>query len=783
MTRKGLYRYTRLMFGITCAPEMFQKLMEQILSGCDGVLIFLDDIVVHAPDKELHDTRLRKVMNRLREYNVLLNREKCVFAVSQIRFIGHIFTASGVTPIHDHLAAVREFRAPTNNEEVRSYLGLVNYVGKYIPNLATVSEPLRRLTKKGVPFEWNQEQQHAFDLLKTSLSNHSVLGYYDVNDRTQVIADASPVGLGAVLIQFKKSEPRIISFANRSLTAPEKNYAQTEKEALALVWAVERFHYFLFGRQFELVTDHKALEILFAPKSKPCARIERWVIRLMAYKFTVVYKPGKTNIADPLSRLIFNEPAAVNKSNATEQYIRWILSYAEPKAIKLQEIEAISATDEEIQMIKKALNNNEWPGELALFKPFANEMCFAGEILLRNTKIVMPVPLRERTLQLAHEGHPGMSVMKRRLRAKVWWPKIDRQAEELIKKCRGCILVSAPNAPEPLRRTTLPSAPWEHLAIDFLGPMPSGHYIFVVVDYYSRFFEVDIMTKIDSARTIKRLKSIFARFGLPITITADNGTQLISAEFKQYCDAHNIELNTSTPYWPQMNGEVERQNKSLLKRMIICQEQKGNWQEDLEQFLLMYRSTAHSTTLKSPAEMMFGRNIRDKLPSIEQKKGVEGHDSETYDRDTLMKAKGKEYADRKRHAKSIDIEEGDSVLAKRQVSTNKLATTFEPTVFKVVKRKGSEATIVNTNTNSTYRRNVAHLKKVSPDFNHPVDNSFASSPIPSTSSVAPPAAPSTTLSVQRAQPSSSPSSTPPPPPPASTERPQRERRVPARYMS
>lgn len=437
-------------------------------------------------------------------------------------------------------------------------------------------------------------------------------------------------------------------------------------------------------------------------------------------------------------------------SNPTEQYIRWILSYAEPKAVKLQEIEAVSANDDEIQSIKKALDVNIWSDSLALFKPFANELCFAGDILLRNTKIVIPDTLKDQIMQLAHEGHPGMSVMKRRLRAKVWWPKIDRQVEEFVKKCRGCTLVSAPSAPEPLRRTKLPSSPWEHLAIDFLGPLPSGHYVFVVVDYHSRFFEVEIMTKIDSAATIRRLKSIFARFGLPITISADNGRQLVSEEFKQYCEANNIELNTTTPYWPQMNGEVERQNESLLKRMIICQEQKGNWQEDLEQYLLMYRSTPHSTTLKTPAEMLFGRNIRDKLPSIEQTKGVE--DGETYDRDTMMKAKGKEYADKKRHAKTSDIAEGDSVLAKRQVITNKLNTVFEPTVFKVVQRSGAEATIVNAGTNSTYRRNVAHLKKVSPQFN-------------STDAVSAPP-PSLTL----------PAVSPAP-------RPQRERKIPQRYSS
>lgn len=262
-TRKGLFRYTQLLFGMNCAPEIFQKLMEQILSGCEGVLVFIDDIVVHAPTKGCHDLRLKKVLNRLREFNVTLNKEKCKFSASEIEFYGHRLSNDGIRPLQDHISAVQDFRMPNNAEEVRSFLGLMNYVGKFIPNLATISEPLRYLTKQNTSFEWSPEHIHSFNQLKSSLIKHSTLGYYSVHDRTQVIADASPVGLGAVLIQFKGNEPRIISYANRSLTAPERNYAQTEKEALALVWAVERYHYFLFGRQFELITDHKALEILF----------------------------------------------------------------------------------------------------------------------------------------------------------------------------------------------------------------------------------------------------------------------------------------------------------------------------------------------------------------------------------------------------------------------------------------------------------------------------------------------------------------------------------------
>ncbi|XP_055307067.1 uncharacterized protein K02A2.6-like [Sitodiplosis mosellana] len=709
ITKKGLFRYKRLMFGITCAPEIFQKIMEQILQGCDGCLNYMDDVIVFAPTKELHDSRLQKVLERLNEYNVTLNKEKCVFGVSEIIFLGHRLSPDGIKPTHDKILAIKQFREPHSTEETRSYLGLVNYLGKFIPNLATVSEPLRMLIKNDAVFEWNAEQQEAFEILKQCISEESTLGYYNVNDRTQVIADASPVGLGAVLIQFnERGVPRIICYANRSLTDVEKRYAQTEKEALALIWAVERFHFYLFGREFELITDHKPLEVIFGPRSKPCARIERWVLRLQSYKYKVVYKPGKTNIADPLSRLIQEtspQPAVSTKSN---EYVAWILSYAEPKAIKLQEILSESTKDVMIQSVKSAIYENVWNESASPFKHFETELCFEDDILLRGNRIVLPACLWNRALELAHEGHPGISVMKRRLRSKVWWPGLDKQVEDYVKKCKGCTLVSAASVPEPLKSTKLPSEPWQHIAIDFLGPLPSGHYLFVVVDYYSRFFEVEVMKKIDATETIKALKVIFARFGISLSIKADNGPEFPSEEFKQFCETNNIRLINTTPYWPQENGEVERQNRSLLKRLKISQDAKRDWREDLQDFLLMYRSTPHSTTGKTPSEMLFNRNIRDKLPSMNQ--GMDFGDEETRDRDSVNKAKTKVYADLKRHARPSQIEVGDFVVTKRQIKTNKLATDFDPTVFKVIKRDGSEVLIQNPETLTQYRRNVAHVK-------------------------------------------------------------------------
>lgn len=715
ITRKGLFRYKRLMFGITCAPEIFQKLMEQLLSGCEGCLVYIDDVLLFGKDEAELRERTDKVLRILSEKGVILNDEKCVFGVKEIQFLGHKLTGNGIAPSEDKVWAVKQFRIPKTMEEVRSFLGLVTYVGKFIPNLATITDPLRRLTQKGIHFQWKNEQQQAFDELKGLITSDICLGYYNVDDQTQLYVDASPVGLGAVLVQHDRHGPRIISYASKSLSSVEKRYCQTEKEALALVWGVERFYYYLFGREFELITDHKPLEVIFGPKSKPCARIERWVLRLQSYKYKIIYKSGKTNIADPLSRLVVDSNNEDSFDDYSEYYVNWIAEQATPKALQTAEIIEHALKDNTVQALKTAIYENTWTDELKPFKIFETELCFAGEILLRGSRIVMPESLRERTMEIAHEGHPGMSIMKRRLRSKVWWPKMDQQVEAFVKKCRGCTLVSAPPAPEPMQRKQLPDRPWEHLAIDFHGPLPSGHNLLVIVDYYSRYMEIEIMKKIDSTETIKRLRKVFARFGIPLTITADNGRQLISTEFKNYCEENGIKLISTIPWWPQQNGEVERQNRSILKRLVISQNAKRNWEDDLQDYLMMYRSTQHSTTLKTPSEMMFGRNIRDKMPSICQPLETTEKDDETRDRDKEKKEKEKEYADNQRKAKQNDIKEGDEVLVKQLIKPNKLAPTFNPTVHKVLKRKGPDVTIQSTETNSTYRRNVAHLKKVHND--------------------------------------------------------------------
>lgn len=273
------------MFGVSCAPVMFQKVLEKLLLGCEGTANFIDDIIIFGADEKEHDERLNRVLQVLKNNNVLLNKKKCIYKTKRIEFLGHELTEKGVKPLNKYIEAIHSTRKPTNVEELQSFLGLANYVGKWIANLASVTEPLRKLLRlklsksADIRKYWTSAQDKAFETIKNRLSNIPTLGYYNPADKTQVIADASPNGLGAVLVQIDRKGPRVIAFGNKSLTDCEKRYCQTEKEALALVWAVEHFKIYLFGKEFELISDHKPLEIIFGPKSKPCARIERWVLR------------------------------------------------------------------------------------------------------------------------------------------------------------------------------------------------------------------------------------------------------------------------------------------------------------------------------------------------------------------------------------------------------------------------------------------------------------------------------------------------------------------------
>lgn len=261
---KGLYRYKRLLFGINSAPEIHQRIIQQILQDILNCRNNADDIIVFGKDQDEHDKTLRLVLQRLREKNLTLNKAKCEFNMSQLKFLGHTLSKEGVKPDTAIIKAINNFRVPTNPTEVKSFLGLVNFCAKYIRDFATLAEPLRKLTRKEVKWQWNSEQQIAFETLKQRLTSADVISYYNQNAETNVIVDGSPFGLGAILNQEQSDGNfKPVAYASKTLSPVERRYSQTEREALSVYWAIKRFNMYLYGMSFTVYTDHKPLERIF----------------------------------------------------------------------------------------------------------------------------------------------------------------------------------------------------------------------------------------------------------------------------------------------------------------------------------------------------------------------------------------------------------------------------------------------------------------------------------------------------------------------------------------
>ena len=346
-----------------------------------------------------------------------------------------------------------------------------------------------------------------------------------------------------------------------------------------------------------------------------------------------------------------------------------------------------------------------------MYKAIRDELWIMGQLVMRGNKVVMPEKLWNQTIQLAREGHQGMVRTKSRLREKVWWPNLDKQVEKLITACYLCQLVGPRPKPEPIRSTPLPQGPWSKIAVDLLEIPKKGH-LLVVVDYYSKWPEMAFLTKTDAVTVIKCLQSMFYTHGLPETLRSDNGPPFTSQEFEGFLEHLAIDHKRGIPHWPQSDGEVERFNKTLLKIIRIAQLQGENLKGEVQDFLFQYRSTPHTVTSLSPAELLMGRKLRDKLPQI-QSLCDQATEAEWQillrERYAHRQLREKEYADSKRHATTSDIGEGNLVLL-RQNREKKLSPTLEPEPYRVVAKNGN-AVVIESSAGQSKMRNAGCMKK------------------------------------------------------------------------
>ncbi len=704
-THAGLHRYKRLMFGLNAAAEIFQNAIAEILSGVPGCKNISDDILVYGTD-ETHDSNLLEVLKRLQDVGATLNPDKCQFFKRSVKFYGHVFSAQGISVDQSKTKAIKEAANPENVAEVRSLLGMAQYVSRFIPNYATLVEPLRQLTKNKTEWRWGKEEEASLKKLKDMLCSSHVLEYFNPKKETEILVDASPTGLAAVLTQ----EGKVIAYASRSLSDTERRYSQTEREMLAVVWSVEHFRLYVYGASFKVVTDHKPLLGLFKSQKQNSPRIDRWKLRLTPYSCKLEYGKGDENPADFLSR--HPCPQAPKKSIA-DDYARYVIKNATPKAMTLDEIRCETQNDSLMRKLIIAITRNEWEDpDLQPFKrskDIREELSVVSGLVLRSNRIVIPPLLQKRAVDLAHVGHQGSVKTKKLLREKVWFPYIDKMVENTVKECMPCQAANPAQKLEPLCMTTLPKCPWTEVSIDFAGPFPCGNYLLVVIDDFSRYPEVEIVSSTSARATIPKLDAIFARQGIPEVVKTDNGPPFQGKEFvafAKYCGFHHRKI---TPLWPRANGEAERFMRTVNKSIKTANAEGKNWKQELFKFLRQYRATPHSTTGISPSMALNGRNLRTTLPQVSTSATLEKQTKDFRQRDAEKKEVMKQYFDSRFHAKDSHLTHGDIVLAK-QVPTNKLSTPFKAEPYTVVDKKGSMVTARNSSHELT--RNSSHFKKV-----------------------------------------------------------------------
>ena len=604
----GRYRYMRMPMGLKCSGEVFQREMVTHFGSMEGVEIVVDDILVHGSTLEEHTNRLEEVLEKARSIGLKLNIAKCVLMKPEVDYVGHRLTGDGLKPTKDRVRAIVDMKEPSNKGELETVLGMLAYVGKFIPNLSELNAPLRELKTKE-QWSWGPDAKQAFENVKKALVSTEVLKYFDAKQPVTVTVDASMKGLGAAILQNNG----VVAYASRALTPAEQRYAQIEKEMLAVVFGCERFHKLLYGKaNVTIETDHKPLEsIVKKPIHAAPMRIQKMMLKLQPYEFTLVYVKGKElGLADCLSRLPLNE---TDEKSIDDEMM--VLSIETLSGSNHGVIVEATKRDEELQILKQVISQG-WPDrkcdvpvEVMPYWDFRDELSTYNGIIYRGERTVIPSELRATTLKTIHSSHLGMLKCKQRARELIYWPGMNKQIEDVVSRCSACLTHRNKPQREPMVIQPIPPLPWSKVGTD-LFEINGCHYL-VLVDYFSNFIEVASLKRDTRATTvIKHIKENIARYGIMDELISDNGPQYASAEFANFTAAYGIKHITSSPLHQQSNGLAEKAVQTVKSIIYKCAESG----DDVYLSLLDLRNTPRDNETGSPTQRLMGRRAKTRLP-------------------------------------------------------------------------------------------------------------------------------------------------------------------------
>ena len=684
----GCYKFLRLPFGIKSAPEFFQKTNYKNFGDIENVVIYFDDILIAASNIEEHDIILEKVINRAREKGVKFNKEKVQFRQTEVKYMGHIFDKNGMRIDGEKIKSITELKAPTCKKELQKLLGLVNYVRKFIPKLGEIERPICDLLKKDVEFQWMGVHDEALDRIKTEINKNITLMNFDPKKQITIQTDASQNGIGCCLMQ----EGKPIAFSSRGLNETEKNYAVIEKEMLSIVYATQKFHNYIYGMSIKVVTDHKPnISVLNKRISQVHSpRLQRLRLKLLKYDIKIEYLPGKyLHIADYLSRNYSSEIGEIDKEmnevvHSVEKYLRMSEKRKEEFKFHTKKDDILSKVSD---YCMKGWQCKKYEGELNVYYQLRDSIHVYNGIIFFNDRVIVPKALRERMLKYIHEGHFGTNRSCDRANGILFWPGMSTDIKRMIQNCKICERYKCANVKEPLILHEIPVLPFQKIASDILEY--KGKSYLVVVDYLTKWLEIIVLKSKRSCDIIEEFKKIFATHGVPDIVIADN-MPYSSYECQSFAKEYDFEFKTSSPKYPKSNG--------LAERFVQTAKNILNKSNDLNVALMEYRNTPITGLKRSPAELLYNRKLKTKLPTVEE---VDPRMKDFKDRLQNKNKLAKHYYDR--HAKKrADFKKGDHIVYRKNKQ-------WQPALI-IDKHKSPRSYLIDTG-NNILRRNSSHIRE------------------------------------------------------------------------
>ncbi|KAL1447515.1 hypothetical protein WDU94_010909 [Cyamophila willieti] len=714
-TPLGFYKFLRLPFGVKTAPEIFMKINSEAFKNIPNLIIYFDDILIATETEQEHHETLKALLEKALEINVKFNEQKFQFMNTKIKYLGHIFSEQGCELDPDRVEAISELKPPTNVKELRSMLGMINYVRDFIPNMSDLTAPLRELLKKQISWYWSDRQQQSFDKLKTLLSNAPVLRNFDCNLDVKIQTDASLEGLGCCLIQ--NGQP--VAFASRSLTPTEKKLPIIELETVAIAFSCRKFHKYIWGKSVVVESDHLPLVSIFNKNLCDIAseRIVKLRLDLMRYDLKITYLQGtKMFVADLLSRNYCKQD--YDKEIKIEGYVHNI--YGEPELLDLNLIKNEIKLDNDLSIVishvhsgwpekKTALPDNE---VVKHYYNMRNDLKVLDDLLYYQDRTVIPTSLKQKALEALHTGHMGITKTNLRAQQLFYWINLNKDVESFINKCMVCQENRPAKPNETLLHHEQSYLPFETLALDIMT-FNSNDYL-VVIDQYSKWIDIFKLNSKKSSEIISKLKLLFSNFGIPKIIYSD-GSPFNSFEIHSFAKSCNIDWRISSPHYPRSNGLAEKAVQISKDILTKAHSLKINYLD----LLLEYRVTPIPALGKSPSEILMGRIVNTKVPinpvKLKPIDNLSKFHSEIKNKIEINREGYKNYHD-KTARKETSFEINDNVLLHDKGKWTKgkiVGNTPYPRSYEVLKENGA-----------VLRRNTKFLKHTPIEFK----NSFHSTP-------------------------------------------------------